>query len=253
MNNLDNIVITDIEIPIVVHSKKGRKFQMTNRQSYGLSLCISGQVTYTMNGENYISDQNKAVLLPQGGTYSLFGDAEGLFPVINFKCKNFNCNEIMVFKLENPQAFLKSFEALKNLFLDDKNHLKIYSVFYELLSKIYYENSQKHTLLDSAIQFIAENTQNPTLSNTCIAKQIGISEVYLRKLFLSYYHITPKQYVLDIRIRKAKQLLCDTPFSVTAISEECGFSSVYHFCRAFKNKTGMTPTEYANLNKIYQI
>lgn len=253
MNNLDNIVITDIEIPIVVHSKKGRKFQMTNRQSYGLSLCISGQITYTMNGENYISDQSKAVLLPQGGTYSLFGDAEGLFPVINFKCKNFNCNEIMVFKLENPQAFLKSFEALKNLFLDDKNHLKIYSVFYELLSKIYYENSQKHTLLDSAIQFIAENTQNPTLSNTCIAKQIGISEVYLRKLFLSYYHITPKQYVLDIRIRKAKQLLCDTPFSVTAISEECGFSSVYHFCRAFKNKTGMTPTEYANLNKIYQI
>ena len=88
----------------------------------------------------------------------------------------------MAFKLENPQAFLKSFEALKNLFLDDKNHLKIYSVFYDLLSKIYYENSQKHPLLDSAIQFIAENTQNPTLSNTCIAKQISISEVYLRKL-----------------------------------------------------------------------
>jgi AraC-like DNA-binding protein len=253
MNNLDNIVITDIEIPIVVHSKKGRKFQMTNRQSYGLSLCISGQITYTMNGENYISDQSNAVLLPQGGTYSLFGDAEGLFPVINFKCKNFNCNKIMAFKLENPQAFLKSFEALKNLFLDDKNHLKIYSVFYDLLSKIYYENSQKHTLLDSAIQFIAENTQNPTLSNTCIAKQIGISEVYLRKLFLSYYHITPKQYVLDIRIRKAKQLLCDTPFRVTAIAEECGFSSVYHFCRVFKEKTGFTPTEYANLNRIYQI
>ena len=253
MDNLDNIVITDIEIPIVVHSEKGRKFQMANRQSYGLSLCISGQITYTMNGENYISKQNNAVLLPQGGTYSLFGDTEGLFPVINFKCKNFNCNEIMVFKLENPQAFLKSFETLKNLFLYNKNRLKIYSVFYELLSKIYHENLQTHTLLDSAIQFIAENTKNPTLSNTCIAKQIGISEVYLRKLFLSYYHITPKQYVLDIRIRKAKQLLCDTPFSVTAIAEECGFSSVYHFCRAFKNKTGMTPTEYANLNKIFQI
>lgn len=253
MDNLDNIVITDIQTPIVVHSEKGRKFQMTNRQSYGLSLCISGQITYTMNGENYISHQNNAVLLPQGGTYSLFGDMEGLFPVINFKCKNFNCNEIMVFKLENPQAFLRNFETLKNLFLYDKNHLKIYSVFYELLSKIYHENSHKHTLLDSAIQFIAENTQNPVLSNSCIAKQIGISEVYLRKLFLSYHHVTPKQYVLDIRIRKAKQLLCDTPFSVTVIAEECGFSSVYHFCRAFKKKTGMTPTKYANLNKIYQI
>jgi len=226
---------------------------MTDRSSYGLSLCASGKITYTMNGKTYISHQRNAVLLPQGGTYTLFGDAEGLFPVINFECKNFNCNEIMVFKLENPQAFLKSFEALKNLFLSNKNHLKIYSGFYELLNKIYYENLEKHTPLDSAIQFIDKNIQNSALSNTCIAKQIGISEVYLRKLFLSYYHITPKQYVLDIRIRKAKQLLCDTPFSVTAIAEECGFSSVYHFCRAFKNKTGMAPTEYANLNKIYQI
>ena len=73
---------------------------MTNRQSYGLSLCISGQITYTMNGENYISDQNKAVLLPKGGTYSLHGDKEGFFPVVNFKCENFNCDEIVVVSLE---------------------------------------------------------------------------------------------------------------------------------------------------------
>ena len=253
MNNLDNIIITDIEIPIVVHSKKGRKFQMTNRQSYGLSLCISGQVTYTMNGENYISDQNKAVLLPKGGTYSLQGDKEGLFPVVNFKCENFNCNEIVVVPLENSQAYIKDFETLKDLFLHDKNHLKIYSAFYELLDKVSSANLRKQHPLASVIEYIAENIQSPELSNTRLARQSGISEVYLRKLFLAFYNITPKQYILDIRIKKAKQMLINTPFTVTAISEECGFSSVYHFCRAFKNKTGMTPTEYANLNKIYQI
>ena len=63
----------------------------------------------------------------------------------------------MVFKLENPQAFLRNFETLKNLFLYDKNHLKIYSVFYELLSKISSENAQKHTPLAAVIQFVAEN------------------------------------------------------------------------------------------------
>ena len=253
MNNLDNIVITDIEIPIVVHSKKGRKFQMTNRQSYGLSLCISGQITYTMNGENYISDQNKAVLLPKGGTYSLQGDKEGLFPVVNFKCENFNCNEIVVVPLENSQACIKDFETLKDLFLHDKNRLKIYSAFYVLLDKVSSANLRKQHPLGSVIEYIAENIQSPELSNTRLARQIGISEVYLRKLFLACYNITPKQYILDIRIKKAKHMLINTPFTVTAISEECGFSSVYHFCRAFKNKTGMAPTEYANLNKIYQI
>jgi AraC-like DNA-binding protein len=32
---------------------------------------------------------------------------------------------------------------------------------------------------------------------------------------------------------------------VTAISETCGFASVYHFCRAFKTETGLSPSEYA--------
>jgi AraC-like DNA-binding protein len=253
MNNLDNIVITDIEIPIVVHSKKGRKLQMTNRQSYGLSLCISGQVTYTMNGENYISDQNKAVLLPKGGTYSLQGDKEGLFPVVNFKCENFNCKEIVVVPLENSQACIKDFETLKDLFLHDKNHLKIYSAFYELLYKVSSANLRKKHPLASVIKYIAENIQSPELSNTCLAKQIGISEVYLRKLFSAHYNITPKQYVLDVRIRKAKQMLRDTPFTIATIAEACGFSSVYHFCRAFKQRTGLTPTEYAANNKVLKI
>lgn len=253
MGILDNIVITDIDTPFVVHSEKGRKFQMTNRQNYGLSLCISGQITYTMNGKQYISDQNKAVLLPKGGTYSLHGDKEGFFPVINFKCDNFNCEEIAVLPLEVSQACIKDFEALKDLFLHDKNRLKIFSAFYELLDKVSSAYSQKQQPLAYVIKYIDENIQNPELSNTCLARQIGISEVYLRKLFLAHYNITPKQYILDIRIQKAKQMLINTPFTVTAISEECGFSSLYHFCRAFKKKTGMAPTEYTNLNKIYQI
>ena len=38
-----------------------------------------------------------------------------------------------------------------------------------------------------------------------------------------------------------------------AIAQDCGFSSVYHFCRCFKQRTGKTPTQYAAENKTYQI
>ena len=54
-------------------------------------------------------------------------------------------------------------------------------------------------------------------------------------------------------LTEAKQLLVDTTLAVTDISSACGFSSLYHFCRYFKNKTGMTPTEYAKQNRIFQI
>lgn len=253
MNSLENIVVTEIQQPLVVHSKKGRTVQMTDRKSYGLSLCISGQITYTMNGKQFISNQSNAVILPQSGTYTLFGDKEGVFPVINFKCENFNCDEIIVFQLENPQLCLQNFECLKHLFLCNKSNPKTYSVFYELLDNVICNQGQKESFIDFVVKYLEENIQNPKLSNTELAKHLGISEVYLRKLFLSRYRITPKQYILDIRIRKAKQMLIGTPFTVAAIAEECGFSSVHHFCRCFKQRTGKTPTQYLSANIIYKI
>lgn len=253
MSVLDNIIVTQIQQPIVVHSKKGHTFKMVDRQSFGLSLCISGQITYTMNKKQFISNQSNAVILPQGGTYTLLGDKEGLFPVINFKCENFNCDEIMVFPLENPQLCLRNFESLKHLFLCNNSNPKTYSAFYELLDNVICKQEQKESFMGFVVKYIEENIHNTKLSNTELAKHIGISEVYLRKLFLSRYQITPKQYILDIRIRKAKQMLIDTPFTVSAIAEECGFSSVHHFCRCFKQRTGKTPTQYVSANIIYKI
>ncbi len=253
INALNKMIVTNIEKPIVVHSEKGRYFEMNNRRSFGLSVCISGQITYTMNGKTYVSNRNNAILLPQGGSYSLYGDKEGLFPVVNFKCENYNSNEIVILPLKNPKSCLNDFETLKDLFLHSENHLKIYSTFYELLNKITCENSDSYNPLRSVIQYIEENHSDTELSNTKLAQKMGISEVYLRKLFITHQNCTPKQYILNLRILKAKQMLTETSHSVTHISEECGFSSLYYFCRAFKEKTTMTPTEYANLNKIYEI
>lgn len=226
---------------------------MKNRQHFGLSLCISGQITYTMHGKNYISNQDSAIILPQGSTYSLCGDKEGLFPVINFSCNGLECDEIAVLPLQNPQASLQLFEALQQLFLHHKSPLKIYSTFYDLLAQITSLKGQNNGLMGFVTKFIEDNIQNPSLSNILIAKQVGISEVYLRKQFLAHYHITPKQYILNLRLDKAKQMLLNSPFTVTAIAQECGFSSVYHFCRSFKQRIGQTPTQYALENKIYLI
>lgn len=253
MNSLENMIITEIEPPFIVHSEKGKAVNMNNRKFFGLSLCLSGQITYTMKGKKYISNQNNAVLLPQGGTYSLIGDKEGFFPLVNFKCENLSNDEILIFPLENPQECIRIFEHLKNLFSQNKSVLKRFSVFYELLSKIALQTPHKPSFFQAIFTYIEENISDCELSNTKIAKHISISEVYLRKLFNTYYSTTPRQYILDTRIKKAQQLLVETPLSVTAIAEKCGFSSTYHFCRAFKSRTHTTPTEYARQNRIYTL
>ena len=226
---------------------------MNNRQYFGLSFCLSGQITYTMNGKRFISNPDNAILLPQGGAYCLVGDSEGQFPVINFSCNALDCKEIKVLPLRDPQACLQRFQILQQQFLRNESQLKIYSTFYELLDSLVSQNEQNSDRLTFVMKYIEDHMQDPTLSNVELAKYLGISEGYFRKQFQSYYRVTPKQYILDARIRKAKQLLIDTPFTVAAIAEECGFSSVYHFCRFFKQRTGKTPTQYAIENKTYQI
>ena len=250
---LNKIILTKIYKPITVISKKGENCQTKDRDSYGLSFCIMGQITYTKDGKQYISNQNNAVLLPKGQTYNLSRDKEGLFPVLNFDCIGFNCSDIVLFPLHNTDSFLKDCQKLSDLFLFESNQLHIYSLFYDILHRLEQEQLPRSGVLHCALKYIEQNFSNPELSNTSIAQSINISEVYFRKIFVEEYHQTPKQYILDIRIKKAKQLLTDSPYSVSAISELCGFSSLYAFSRCFKDKVGTSPTEYAKENRIYEV
>ena len=250
---LSNIVVTELEQPFTVISPKGENCQTKNRHNYGLSFCIKGQITYTKDGKEYVSNRSNAVLLPKGQTYDLSRDKDGLFPVINFDCTGLDCSDIVIFPLHNAEAFLKDCQKLSDLFLFENNHLRIYSLFYDMLHRLEQEQLPKSGVLHRALKYIEQNFSNPELSNTLIAQSINISEVYFRKTFAEEYHQTPKQYILDIRIKKAKQLLTDSPYSVSAISELCGFSSLYAFSRCFKDKVGTSPTEYAKENRVYEI
>ena len=253
MELLKNIIVTGIEPPMVVHSEKDKKVQIANRRWYGLSFCLSGQITYEMNGKFFVSNGQCAVLLPKGGTYSLTGNKEGLFPVINFYCENLCCNEITLIPLKNPQSYIRDFEAIQKSHLRGDSHLEIFSIFYKMLSSLSYEKKAGASTLAPALQYIENNISDPTLSNTVLAKTLGISEVYLRKLFSKHFNSSPKQYILDFRMQKAKQMLVETPYTVLSISESCGFSSPNHFCRTFKQHTGLTPTQYAAQNSVYEI
>ncbi len=253
MKGFENIIVTDIKEPIRVFFEKGRRSHMTARATFGLSLCMEGQITYTMNGKPFVSGKDTAVILPQGGTYALTGDRDGAFLVFNFACEQFHCDEILVFALNNPAVCRTLAENIRTLYRHDGGRLEILGEFYKLLDCIVNEPAAPSVVLTPIVQYIEQHLFDTTLSNTKIAHRAAISEVYLRKLFLKYYHVTPKQFILNRRLQKAKQLLIDTTLSVTQVSVDCGFSGLYHFCRIFKEKTGMTPSEYAKQYKTFDI
>ncbi|MDO5132931.1 MAG: AraC family transcriptional regulator [Eubacteriales bacterium] len=80
-----------------------------------------------------------------------------------------------------------------------------------------------------------------------MAKLCMISKPHLIRCFKKELGCTPHDYLLDYRLRQAKELLVSSSRTVEEIAEECGFNSISHFSRAFKGRIGMSPSEYRGL------
>ena len=250
-DKLRNIVVTDIDNMITVASPKGRQEYIHNRKSYGLSFCTEGSLTYIHNGKEYVSDPEHAIILPQGQSYMLMGEKKGVFPVINFRCIGTLCDTHTVIPIENTDAYIKDYEQMRQLKFFDGNRAKLLSIFYNIVHRL--ASQPTSATLTPALKYIEQNIGNASLNNETLAELCHISEVYFRKLFASHYQTTPKQFIIDLRLNKAKQLLSDGTMKVSAISEQCGFASPYHFCRTFKKHVGVTPTEYMMSNRTFKI
>ena len=222
---------------------------MKKRATSGLSFCVDGQITYLQNGKKYVSDKNVAILLPEGATYSLHRDKRGTFPLVNFHTAEPICDRITLFPIVDSAEYISEVENMQKLSLLPENRAKVMSIFYGMLHRISMQQTATFGVIDPIVKYLGERYCDPELSNTELAARYGISEVYLRRLFLEKYGTTPHRYILALRIERAKQLLAHGVLSVGKIAEECGFSSLYHFSRSFKARVGLTPSEYISKNR----
>jgi len=76
-----------------------------------------------------------------------------------------------------------------------------------------------------------------------LADICGYHPTYFSSIFKESTGITAKQFLINERIRKAKQLLLEAK-TVEEVSIKLGYTSIHYFCRNFKSITGLTPTEY---------
>ncbi len=96
--------------------------------------------------------------------------------------------------------------------------------------------------MKKAISYIRLNYQSE-LSITEVAAHAGIGERYLRKLFAQHLNLSPLDYLNQVRVNKAIELLRNTEMSVKEICFTCGFQSPQYFSRIFKQQVGVSPRE----------
>lgn len=82
-----------------------------------------------------------------------------------------------------------------------------------------------------------------------MAEFCGISENHLRRLFHRRIGLAPKQYVEQLKMRNAAELLVGTELKISEIASKLGYDDPYHFIRRFTEKTGIAPGRYRRKQK----
>ena len=97
--------------------------------------------------------------------------------------------------------------------------------------------------IKAMLQFIQENLSSE-LTIAQIAGSVTISESECLRCFRNMIGTTPIQYVKQLRIQRAEELLLETELKIADIGEQCGFQEMSYFAKTFRRMRGCTPSEY---------
>lgn len=97
----------------------------------------------------------------------------------------------------------------------------------------------------NAFLYLLTKTENLALSLRELIAMTNYSYSHMNSIFTKEIGVSPSEYLKDKRLTYAKKLLSSTTYKHSLIAERIGFATYPRFCTFFKEKTGLTPSQYA--------
>jgi len=140
------------------------------------------------------------------------------------------------------KSYSQAVQALEFRKIVHANSDKVEKVIY--FEKIKDNNVSHMTVLKQIISFISAHYHEEDLSMNRIAEEVHLTSSYISTLFKKYQGVNIIDYLTDIRIKKAMELLSGTDLKTYEISEKIGYSNPQYFSVLFKRIVGSSPIEY---------
>jgi AraC family transcriptional regulator len=223
-----------------------------------MSIVVSGRMREHLDDTERVYDRGHATFLPAGLPHSQTFGPEGTRQIIFIPRPDWlaylkDCNTQLG---PAPYACSDAFRELGDRLCreignpDQFSALACEGLLLEMIAQFGRLGSAGTTTqkkppawLCAARDFMHENVCG-ALSMAQIARAASRHEIHLAREFRRFFGVPVGVYLRQLRVERARQLLLNRRLSISEIALSCGFSNHSHFCRAFKWRLGITPSQY---------
>ena len=238
--NFDELEFKPISVGNFIH--KDGFFNVGPRPYASLSFRTKGTGVFEIQGRSITVNEGDILYIPPNTPYK-----------VEYLCSEsivahlLNCNypEAESISVQGNSSVKSRFEKLLSAWNErhSVNHSK--AILYDILEKI--SEDKKIAISDTAfaqcVAYINSNFSNSELNIEDISGHGFISVSSLQRKFHEHFEMSPKQYLIRLRMNRALELLIADELSVREIAFSCGFSDEKYFSRAFKNQYGYPPSQ----------
>ena len=254
----ENLLVSEIKfVNTYAVDKSDYPMKNSGRYSCGFVYTIEGTEIYHFKDKTIEAKPNTLLFIPKGEKYKITLDSEKSVVIyMDFETTS-PCNLRPFVFVETKNSLFKLFSSAKDVWINKKSNYKplAMSYFYSILAVLsdtsrQYVSGENEEKIMLAVNYMHEHYTEPDFKTERLGELSKISQRYLQILFKKKYGISPKEYLINLRISLAKELLKGEKNKISDICYQVGFSDIYHFSKSFKNKTGYTPKEYIKQSKF---
>jgi len=223
-----------------------------HRQNSGVVYLTEGSITYHFDGGDETAQAGSILVFPKGLHYCGEKNTQSQsFYVIDFETLPDQALE----ELRLP-LISKGGKWVGHLFEESAGvwstggltaAMRCKELLYAILSGLteaMARGSKRSELIEEILLYIRRNFVQSDLGVERLGRVFHISASQLRRLFHRELGIQPLQYILNLRMELAQNLLRHECLSVQETAARCGFSSDAYFSRLFKKRTGLSPSAF---------
>ena len=112
-------------------------------------------------------------------------------------------------------------------------------------------NVQTANIIETAIARI-QNEFERELDMKQLSQELGVGYSWFRHSFTAHTGLSPHQYLLELRLVRARNLLAETEYSIKEIASRTGFEDEFYFSRLFRQKLNLTPSQWRNRSRPHK-